>query len=213
MKQETKRLSSIIIAALIIAGALVVYFEFIVPAYTDLQTVKGQEESETALYTNETQIVSQVKSLLSTYQNDASSSQSVEMALPVGPDVSGALAQIYGIAANTGVTVQGTGISVQAVQAVTPQSTVTDATGSQIATAAAAGSIMKPTGIVSFHVAGSGSYESLKNFLQGLETNIRIFDVTAVSLQPAEIAATKTQAANPDMFNYTVTVVTYYQAS
>jgi Tfp pilus assembly protein PilO len=214
MKQETKRLSSIIIAALIVVAALVVYFEFIVPAYANLETVKGQEESETTLYANETQIVSQVKSLLSTYQSDASSSQLVAMALPVGPDVSGALAQIYGIAANTGVTVQGTGISVQAVQAVTPQAvTVADATNSQIATAAATGSIIKPTGAVSFHVTGSGSYESFKKFLQGLETNIRIFDVTAISLQPAGTAATKTQTANADMFTYTITVVTYYQAS
>ena len=46
MKQETKRLSSIIAAALILAGALVVYFEFIVPAYTNLETIKGQEGSE-----------------------------------------------------------------------------------------------------------------------------------------------------------------------
>jgi hypothetical protein len=204
MRQETKRLSGIIIAALILVGALVVYFEFIVPAYTNLEVVKGQEESEATLYSNEQQIASQVKGLLATYKNDTVSNQSVAMALPVGPDVSGALAQIYGIAANTGVAVQGTGVSIQAVQAVTPQA---------IASAAAAGSIVKPTGIVSFQVVGSGSYEAFKNFLKGLETNIRIFDVTAISLQPAPVSGTKTQAANQDMFNYTITVVTHYQAS
>jgi hypothetical protein len=206
MKQETKRLSSIIIAALILAAALMVYFEFIIPAYTSLQLVKGQEESETTLYSNEQQVVSKVKSLLATYQNDASTSQSVAMALPVGPDVSGALAQIYGIATNADVTIQGTEISTQAVQAVAASATT-------VGTAAATGSIVKPTGTVSFQVTGSGSYDSLKNFLQGLETNIRIFDVTAISLQPAAITATKTQAANTDMFNYTITVVTYYQGS
>jgi Tfp pilus assembly protein PilO len=206
MKQETKRLSSIIIAALILAAALVVYFEFIISAYTNVQLVKGQEESETTLYANEQQVVSKVKSLLTTYQSDASSSQSVAMALPVGPNVSGAIAQIYGIATNANVAVQGTQISTQAVQAVAAPATTVGA-------AAAAGSIVKPTGTVSFQVTGSGSYESFKSFLQGLETNIRIFDVTAISLQPAADTATKTQAANTDMFNYTITVVTYYQAS
>ncbi len=206
MKQETKRLSSIIIAALILAAALMVYFEFILPAYTNLQLVKGQQESEMTLYANEQQVVSKVKSLLTTYQSEASSSQSVAMALPVGPDVSGALAQIYGIATNANVTVQGTQISTQAVQAVTSPVTTVGA-------AAAAGSIVKPTGSVSFQVTGSASYESFKSFLQELETNIRIFDVTAISLQPAAIVATKTQAANNDMFNYTITVVTYYQGS
>jgi hypothetical protein len=206
MKQETKRLSSIIIAALILVAALMVYFEFIIPAYTSLQLVKGQEESETTLYANEQQVVSKVKSLLATYQSDASSSQSVAMALPVGPDVSGALAQIYGIATNANVAIQGTQISTQAVQAVAAPATTVGA-------AAATGSIVKPTGTVSFQVTGSGSYESFKSFLQGLETNIRIFDVTAISLQPAGVVATKTQAANTDMFNYTITVVTYYQGS
>ena len=45
-----------------------------------------------------------------------------------------------------------------------------------------AGSIIKPTGTVSFQISGSGSYESIKNFLMGLETNIRIFDVNSISL-------------------------------
>lgn len=209
MKPETKRLSSIIIAALIIAAALMVYFEFIVPAYTNLQAIKGQEESETMLYTNENQIVTQGKSLLATYQSDASSSQLVGMALPVGQDVSGALAQIYGIASNAGVTVLSTGISVQAAQVTKPQSA---ASGGQIASAAEAGSVVKSTGTLTFQIAGSGSYESIKSFLQGLEANIRIFNVTAITLAPGGIGATKTQAANPDLFNYSVTVVTYYQS-
>ncbi len=203
MKQESKRLSSIIIAALIVAAALVVYIEFIVPTYTNLETVKGQVESEAAAYANEATLVSQVKSLLTTYQSDSSSSQTVAMALPVGRDISGALAQIYGIASNTGVTVSATAVSTQAVQAVAPSS----AGGEDDA-----GSIIKPTGTVSFQVNGSGSYEAIKNFLQGLSTNIRIFNVTAISLQPNVISATKTQAANSDMFAYTITVVTYYQA-
>ncbi len=120
MKQESKRLSSIIIAALIIAAALVVYFEFIVPAYASIEDLKGQTESEAAAYANQSVLANDVNSLYTTYESDASSSQTVAFALPVGPDVSGALAQVYGIAANTGVTVTATGISTQAVQAVAP---------------------------------------------------------------------------------------------
>jgi Tfp pilus assembly protein PilO len=206
MKQETKRLSSIIIAAIIIVVAVVVYFEFIVPAYTNLEAVKGQEESEQTLYANEQQIVSQGKALLATYQSEASSSQSVSLALPVGEDVAGALAQVYGIATNSDFTIQDIGVSVQAVA---PQD---DDAGAQIADAATTGSVIKPTGTVSFQVAGTGSYESFKNFLQGLETNIRIFDVSAISLEPAAAGSTKTQGASADIFNYSITVVTYYQA-
>lgn len=209
MKQETKRLSSLIIAALIIAFALVIYFEFIVPAYTNLETIKGQEESETTLYTNETQIVSAGKALLATYQSDASSSQSVALALPVGQDVSGALAQIYGLAANANITIQTTGISVQTVQTVASQSA---ASGNQIASAAAAGSVVKPTGTISFQVAGTGTYESIKSFLQGLETNIRIFNVTAMTLQPGAVVNGKGQTVTAGTLTFSITIVTYYQA-
>lgn len=204
MKQETKRLSSIIIAALILVAAVVVYFEYIVPTYTSLEDLKGQQESEVALYNNESQIVNQVKSLLTAYQNDAAASQAVALALPANRDLSGALAQVYGIASNTGFTIQQTGVSVQAIQATAAPST----DGS-----APTGSIVKPVGTISFQITGSGSYESLKNFLSGLATNIRIFNVTAMSVQPGSVIATKTQPANPDMFNFTLTVVTYYQGS
>jgi Tfp pilus assembly protein PilO len=209
MKQETKRFSSIILAALILVAAFIVYFEFIVPAYSNLEALKGQAESEQTLYANESQIATQVKSLLATYQNDTASTQAVTMALPVGPDVAGALAQIYGIAANAGVSIQGTTVSEQAVQAADDSSDGSDGT---LAGDAATGAIVKPVGTVSFQITGGGSYEQFKAFLQGLETNIRIFDVTAISLQPNAVIATKTVAADPDMFNYSITVVTYYQA-
>jgi hypothetical protein len=211
MKQESKRLYSLMIAGLILVAALLTYFELIVPAYGNLETVKGQEQSETTLYSNEKQIVSTAQSLLAAYQADASSSQSIALALPVGPDVAGALAQTYGIAANTGMTINGTAVVIQAVQATVPTAA---SVGSQIGNAAATGSIVKPTGTVSLQLNATGSYEALKAFLQGMETNIRLFDVSAISIQPVANFAvtTKSQPANPDMFNYTITVVTYYQA-
>jgi Tfp pilus assembly protein PilO len=206
MKQESKRLYSIIIAALLIGAALLAYFAFIVPAYAHLEAIKGQEESETTLYANEQKIVAEGKTLLANYQSDASSSQAVSAALPVGQNLAGAIAQVYGIAGNTGVTVQGLGISVQAV-------TSPDASaGGQIAGAATAGSVIKPTGSILFNINGSGSYEALKAFLQELETNLRIFDVTSISLQPAPIVATKNQASNQDAFTYSITATTYYES-
>lgn len=211
MKQDTKRFSSLIIAALLVVAAVMIYFELIVPAYTSLETIKGQEASEQTLYKNEQQITTQVQNLLASYQSNSSSSQSVALALPVGQDTSGALAQIYGIATNANVTLQTVGVSVQAVQP-GPASPSTDANG-QIANAAAVGAIVKPTGTVSFQITGNGSYESFKAFLQGLETNIRLFDVSSITLQPASVVTPKGQPVNPDLFTYVITVVTYYQSS
>lgn len=209
MKQDTKRFTSIIISILLLVAALVLYFEFIIPAYTSLEGLKGQEQSEQTLLANENKVVTEVQSLLATYQNDSSSSQSVALALPVGQDVAGALAQVYGIAANSNVTVQGVAISVQAVQSASPSTA--NAAG-QVADAATAGAIVKPVGTVSLQLNGTASYENFKTFLQGLATNIRIFDVNSISLQPVGTITTSKSASAQDIFNYGITVVTYYQS-
>ena len=217
MKQDTKRLTSVFIAALLLAGALVVYFSFIVPAYGNLETLKGQVESESTLYTNENQIVSKANDLLSSFQNNSSSVAEVSLALPVGPNIADALAQIYGISSSAGFTSQSVAVAIQAVTPTQQQSSAA-AGGGQVANAASTGAIVMPTGSVTFQLSGTGTYESLKNFLQGLETNIRIFDVTGISIQTlsgsAPVSTGKgAPAANADSFNFTITAVTYYQAS
>lgn len=209
MKQNSKRLTSYIISALFLAIALVVYFELIIPSYAALQDDKGQAASENNLLANEQSIVAEVSSTLATYQGEASTTQSVNMSLPVGPNIADSLAQLYGIAANTGFSLEGTSITVQTVQATAAANTATTAIGSA---AASGGSIVRPSGSVSFELQGNGSYESLKSFLMGLESNIRLFNVTAISIQPSGSGSSKAPVSSTDLFNYTITVVTYYQS-
>jgi Tfp pilus assembly protein PilO len=204
MKSNSKQLTSALIAAAFFAAALLIYFEMIVPGYTNLETDKGQELSEQELYTTENNTVTQVQALITTYKSETSSTQLVNLSLPVGPNIASALAQIYGIAASAGFTLESSAIAVQAVQATT--AVQTNGSSSQ----ASAAAIVKPKGTVTFQLQGTGSYESLKSFLAGLENNIRIFDVTGVSIQPFGGVA---KVGSSDLFNYTLTVVTYYQSS
>jgi hypothetical protein len=205
MKSNSKQLTSAIIAALFLIVALVVYFEMIVPAYASLQKDKGQAQSQQALLDNEKKVVDQVKKLIDAYKSEASSTQAIGLALPVGQNTAGALAQIYGIANNAGFSIQSTGVTTQAIT----KTTATPAAGANIKSAATTGSIAHPAGTVSFQIIGNGSYESLKTFLAGLENNIRFFDVTGISIQEATLG----KGSIPDNFNYTITVVTYYQSS
>jgi Tfp pilus assembly protein PilO len=78
-----------------------------------------------------------------------------------------------------------------------------------------AASLVTPKGSVTFQIVASGSYESLKTFLQGLESNVRIFDVTGLSIKPITSVTTGgvSQAAVQDFYNYTITAVAYYQSS
>lgn len=142
--------------------------------------------------------MAQVKKLISQSQSDQAAVSDLALAMPSGPDVAGAVAQVYGIAQNNGMTVTSIGIS-------PPRATVRTAGN-------ATSTLLKAEGTIALTIAGSGSYEALKGFLSQLETNIRVFDVTSLSITPvAAPAVAGKPAATPDLFTYGISVTTYYQ--
>jgi hypothetical protein len=210
MKQTTKRLSSTIIALLFIIAVFVIFFDLIEPEYATVQSLRGQEESEQVLLATEQNLVKQVQGIISTYQSQSSQVQEVGLAMPVGQDSSEAVAQVYGIAANSGLTIQNVAISAQSSAASASPSAGTSGAGvvGQI------GTIVRPKGSLSLQITAVGNYVSLKTFLGGLETNIRVFDVTGIGINPvASINGPSTAGTTQDLFTYTITAVAYYQSS
>lgn len=208
MKQNNKRFTSMILALLLLVGALIVYFDFTAPAYSQLQNEKGQELSEQNLLENEQQIVTQVQSLVSSYQSETQGQQSVTLALPVGQNEAGALAAIYGIAANDGMSIQSIGVTSNAPQV----QNSTPASGAGLSGAASAGNIVKPLGSISFSVTAAGTYESMKSFLSHIETNTRVMNVSAISVHPANLVVVKGAPVSQDFFNFAFTITAYYQS-
>ncbi len=197
MKQSSKRFLSLVISAAFVVAALIVFFDLVQPIYGDLETLKGQQLSVEQNLANEKTVVSQIQGLLSQYESGGIPTSTLALALPSGPDVAGALAQVYGIAEASGIAIQSVNVSSPAAR---------------LQTAAAAGAGLKPMGSFSLQVAASGSYEALKNFLTELETNIRIFDVTSLAIQPVGGATgAKGAIPTPDSFTYNIAVNTYYQ--
>lgn len=204
-----------IVALVFLVVALVVFFDFVQPAYTDLQASKGKQISQASFLDNEKKIVSEVQGLVSTYQSETQGEQAVSLALPVGQDLSGALAQVYGLAAANNIGVQNIAISIQAVQVATSQAGSTVQANGQIAAAASVGAIIKPFNSILFQITCAGTYENFKIFLKGLETNIRIFDVKSITLHAASGASNANVKGGPgaDYFQYDMTVAAYYQSS
>ena len=198
MKQSSKRIVSVFLALAFIVAAFVIFFDLVQPAYSDAKTLQSQQLGEEGYLQSQTVLAKQVQATLNTYQNEAQGAANVGLAMPSGEDVAGALAQIQGIAANNNILVSSISVTPPALQA-------------QVAVPAG-NMLMKPLGSFMFKLAASGSYESFKNFLSELETNVRIFDVKAVSLQPAGGAAGGARPVfSSDAFSYTITVATYYQ--
>jgi len=204
MKQSSKRLVSVLFALIFIVAAFVLFFDLVQPTYNDVKALRSQQLGEESYLSNQAALVKQVQTIINTYQNEAQGAANVVLAMPSGEDIAGALAQIQGIAANNNITIGSI--------AVTPGAVQIQATAPGTAAPSSA-QLMKPLGSFTFRLAASGSYESFKNFLSELETNIRIFDVKTVSLQSAAAAAQNGAKTAPsqDEFNYTITVATYYQ--
>jgi hypothetical protein len=211
MKQSSKRLISVLLSLVFLVAALVVLFDLIQPVYGGLQTEKGTEISTQNLLTAEGQFVSQAKNLVSEYEGGSSAQADLALAMPSGPDQAGALAQVYGLA-------QSSNITVESVQLAPPQIQVQSAPA-DASTSLTLSQITKPIGTYLLTIAAFGSYENLKSFLSELETNMRIFDVTALSLQAASAAPVATgtkgvaSGGSADFFTYTITAETYYQGS
>jgi Tfp pilus assembly protein PilO len=205
MRQSSKRLFSMLLSLIFLVAALIVLFDLIQPTYGDLQTLKGQQLSDENILASEQNIVSQAKNLIGQYQSESQAQSSLALAMPSGPNVASALAQIYGIAQANGITIQNIGISAPLARLQN-----TPSQGSSSSTA----QVIKPVGTFSFQLTASGSYESLKNFLSEIETNIRVFDLTAFSIHSAAAAAPSGKGApvSLDAFSYTFTFQTYYQA-
>jgi len=201
MKSTTKRLSSTFLALLILVIAAIAFFELVQPEYANFITLKGKAVSAQQFLVSEQKLVTQAQSVLDSYQGQSAGTQAVNLAMPIGQDSAEAIAQIYGLATNSGLVVQGVGISLQAA----PQDS---------RSTASAASLIVPRGTITFQVAASGSYESLKTFLQGLESNVRVFDVTGLTIHPMNTVTGSgvASASTQDFYSYSITAVAYYQS-
>lgn len=188
---------SILVALGCVVAALLMFFDLVQPAYSSVFALKAQVAGEQAFLVSETQAVQQAQQIISQYQNEGQGVTNLGLALPSGQDIAGALAQVYGLAANNGILIQSVSVGTPTLESGT-----------------APGTLVAPLGTYSLQLAAQGSYESMQNFITGLETNIRIFDLQNFSISRGSQATAGTGKASdvtPDYFTYNITVATYYQ--
>ena len=201
-----------ILGVAFLLSSLLMYLELIQPAYSESQQIKAQKNSLQIFFNGEKKVVEQVQKLASSYEGQGKVQQAVSEVLPTKRDIAGAIAQIYGLAQNNGLTIKSLGMSVTA--APRRKNAAVDSGASQLSDFAT--SLQKGVGAISFDMQSGGSYENLKDFLSAIETNVRIFDVGQISVQPVEAAVSASKAGKAsvpqDLLNYSFTFRTYYQS-
>lgn len=188
MSASTKRALSLLLSSAFLVGALIIYAVFIRPEYETIFRLRGELVSKTNLLQKQQQVMTQVQNLIIQSKGAEKLSESLLLALPAEPDVASVLSQINALSQLSGLAVQSIGLSHLSIKSLSGKP-----------------SFAQGLGTLRLDLRLIGNYGGLKKFLQALETNIRLMDIKALRLEAASKSPTE------DLFNYLLTVDTYYQ--
>jgi hypothetical protein len=192
MKSSTKRIISLFISILALVGTLMFYSNFVEPAYNEIQVKRGQLAGRVDAVKRYQAVAKKINDLLSKYNNVSQIREEVNLILPIEVNIPLALNQFTGLAEMNKLKMQSIDIKPLAVrQSVRQQS-----------------SFVRGIGVVRLSSSLVGDYDSLKNFIKSLETNINLMDLVNLNIGP--IGLGKGNASST--FVYNITVDTYYQA-
>ena len=187
MKPAAQRLLGILASFLLIIGSLVVYASFIVPEYREIQDLRGELVATKTLLEEEQLSVSTVETLLQKFESISSLREAADLRLPSEENVAYAVNQIQGISSSSGMLLNSLSIRPLPV-------TVNEEVGG--------GGVLKPVGSIRILVKMFGDYESLKSFLEAIETNVRFMEVHSLGVSGGNTGGP---------YEYQMEIDTYYQ--
>lgn len=187
MKPTSKRAFSLLLSGTFVVLALFIFLTFAWPEYQNIMLARGELLARSTLLDQQQAAMAQVQNLISKYKGEESQlKEVVSLALPPAESMASVISQLNAIAQSSGMVIKSIAASRLAVQP-------------------AQNTVSKGYGTLRLSVDILGSYESLKLFLQGIETNIRLMDLKNMSISNA---GTK---SSPDFYSYSLVIDTYYQ--
>lgn len=194
MRQSTKRLTSSLFALTLFVGAVILFINFIQPAYGEIIRLRGEEAARAQFADTEADVVGQVKNLVTLFNSEIDKNQTVSLALPLTPEVAETVGQLHGIA-------MANNLSADAYQASAMDPQV-DLSRNQAPDSPAL--VAAPLGEVKLTAGFRGTYRDIKNFLQNIETNVRIMDMITVGFQSIVWEG-------QDLYRVDLNITAYYQ--
>lgn len=186
MKSSAKRAVSLLVASLFFIASLAIYAILIKPVYDDILVLRGTLVGQKKLFDDQEKAMQKINDLIQRYQGTGKLQDVVSLSLPAEEGVSSVFSQLYAIARSVGVNIEVFGVQPLAIKP------------------AKKGDLVKDLGTLRLNLRLVGSYQSFKNFIRGLETNIRLMDVVSIKLEPAG-------SSSQDVFLYSLVVDAYYQ--
>jgi Tfp pilus assembly protein PilO len=193
IKASTKRALSLLVSMALIIASLAIYAFYVRPAYDDVTTLRGTMKAKQDLFLEKQVAVDKVKALILQYKGAGSLQDAISLSLPQTEEVSSVFNQLQAIASSNGMAVEVFNVQPLPIRAA-------DA-GSGKNTK---GSLIRPLGTLRLSLRLTGTYPAFKDFVRGLETNIRAMDVVSMKVEQAS-------AKGGESFAYTLVADAYYQ--
>jgi len=201
MRASTKRILSAMLSLLFIFSAFVIVAMLIKPAYEETQKLKADALSRENALNNQKVLVDQFKKLLSQYDSQEKVQENLSLILPQNPAIGEALTQINGLLDLNNLNVLSFNINRPLLQSYS--SSNINSTNAQV---------IKPLGTIDINFKVVGNYSDFKNFLNQLETNIRIFNIKTLNISPVIIVSGDKNQSQNKTLSYDISITTYYQA-
>jgi Tfp pilus assembly protein PilO len=201
MRISTKRILSAILSLFFIFLAFIIFIYFIKPVYKETQNLRAEALQKENQLNKQKALTREFQNLVEKYGNQKEVQEVFSLILPTNLAVGDALTQINGLLSYNNMSGMSFNVSRPVIQ--------------NLYSATSSANFLKPVGTFDITFKFSGSYEDFKNFLNQLETNIRIFDVKNLSISPLSInlqSLPKTSTSTAQRLSYDITVTTYYQS-
>lgn len=185
MKPAARRLIGILMSLMLVIASIFVYSSMLIPKYNDIQNLRGKRSALDGLLEEEKQAVEAVKQLIRQYNSISDVKAGLAITLPDEEETASMINQFRGIASSNGILM--TALSIRPLS-IKP-------TGKE--------EIVRPLGTLRVNLGLIGDYNSFKEYLKAIETNVRLMDVQSIQIQNAGL--------NNGPYEYQVEVDTYYQ--
>ncbi len=197
MKSSTKRILSILFSAFFLMAALVVYGSLIQPEIESASQLQAVVASKSQLLNNQRAAVEQVTNLIGQFQSATKLQETVGLAVPIGPNTTQALNQWQAVAQASQVSLQSLNIQ----------------SGQPVAGARGAPQpLVKNLNSIPTQVNAIGSYASIKQFLNSIETNARVMNVTDFDFKIFGSAQSGAADSSP-LYSLYLNIVAFYQTN
>ncbi len=192
MKYTARRNISLGLSFVFLILAILVIFVWAWPAFKTVGELNKKISQEKSQYDTQYKAVQIAKTIINQYKSLISVSQTISLSIPRGAEIQNLLAQLDNITTQSGLSLQS--VNFESVGALTPVKQTSQ-------------SIVQSYKTLRLTLGLTGNYESLKTWLNAVESDIRLMDIVNVSFA----GLTSDNQKNSGLFNFKVMLNVYYQ--